>query len=59
MDEKLVQHLSVLGFFLAVLVTPPSVIWGREVKGGTEGVNQEGALDFSWPITSIQRSEEQ
>lgn len=54
MDEKLVQHLSVLGFFLAVLVTPPSVIWGREVKGGTEGVNQEGALDFSWPVTSIQ-----
>ena len=57
--EKLVQHLSVLGFFLAVLFTSRSVIWGREVKGDTEDVNQDSALDFSWPIPLIQRSEEQ
>lgn len=58
MREKLVQHLSVLGFFLAVLFTPRSVIWGREVKGDTAGVNQDSALGFSWPIPLIQGSEE-
>jgi len=50
---------SVLGLFLAVLFTPQSAIWGREVRGNTEGVNQVSALGFSWPIPLIQRSEEQ
>lgn len=59
MCEKLVQQLSVLGFFLAVLFTPRSVVWGREVKADTEGVNQDSALGFTWLIPLIQRSEEQ
>lgn len=57
--EKVVQHLSMLGFNLPTLFVPWSIIWGREDKADVESVNQDSALDFCWLIPLIQRSEKQ
>lgn len=57
--EKVVQHLSMLGFNLTTLFVPWSMIWGREDRADIESVDQDSALDFCWPFPLIQRSEKQ